>query len=150
MLIRKALLNEASFLSELSVRSKSYWGYDKKFMRDALEDLTLNPTLIQKNLVHLCESESNILGYYAFSENHEPEMTALFVEPNFIGKGVGLKLWQHSLIFAKSKNWVKFKIVADPFAAKKFYLRLGCQQIGEYQSPVRKGRKLPLLEYILK
>lgn len=74
MTIRKAHLNEVDLLSDLSIRSKAFWGYDENFMRDA---------------------------------------------------------------------------VGDPFAAEKFYLKVGCKKIGEYQSPVRKDRKLPILEYDL-
>ncbi len=36
------------------------------------------------------------------------EMIALFVEPDFIGKGVGSKLWKHSLEIAKDLGWNKF------------------------------------------
>lgn len=149
MIIRKANLNEATLLRDLSVRSKAFWGYDDAFMRDAVDDLTLNPKHIESDLVYLCEDGDRVLGYYAFSIEDGPEMIALFVEPDFIGKGIGSNLWKHSLNVARDHGWNKFKVVADPFAAEKFYLRVGCKQVGEYQSPVRKDRKLPLLEFSL-
>ena len=110
MRIRKANLSESGFLSDLSVRSKASWGYDNTFMQDAVEDLTLNPSHIGRGLVYLCENDSRVLGYYAFSIDDGPEIIALFVEPDFIGKGIGLKLWQHSLKFAINSGWTKFKV----------------------------------------
>lgn len=149
MRIRKAKPGEAVFLSDLSVRSKAFWGYDEAFMIDAVADLTLKPMHIKNGMVHVCEVDEQVVGYYAFCVEDGPEMIALFVEPDFIGKGVGLKLWNHSVAFASDQNWSKFRIVADPFAADKFYFKMGCIQIGEFQSPVKVDRKLPLLEFDL-
>lgn len=150
MSIRKATLDEANFLSDLALRSKAYWGYDESFMKDAVEDLTLNPIHISNGMVYVYEDNGDkVIGYYAFSAQDTPEMIALFVEPSFIGKGIGLQLWKHALQFANNQAWPKFDVVADPFAAEKFYLKVGCKQVGEFQSPVREDRKLPLLEYKL-
>jgi GNAT superfamily N-acetyltransferase len=149
MNIRKAKIDEAPLLSQLAVRSKAHWGYDKDFIRDVVEDLTLSPIHIKNQQVYVGEADGAIIGYYAFCEDDGPEMIALFVEPSHIGQGVGFKLWQHALAFARDNGWQKFKIVADPFAAEKFYLKIGCRKIGEFQSPVRKDRKLPVLEYNL-
>jgi hypothetical protein len=38
---------------------------------------------------------------------------------------------------------------ADPFAAAKFYFKVGCVKVGETESTVLKGRLLPRLRYIL-
>jgi len=145
--IREAKIAEANFLSELAVRSKSFWPYDKDFIKDAVDDLTLNPKHIKNGMVFVYEQENKVVGYYGFCVDEEPEMICLFVEPEFIGKGIGAELWRHSVAFAKKQGWSKFKIVADPYAAEKFYFKVGCKQIGEFQSPVRRNRKLPLLEF---
>lgn len=148
--IRLAKLSEVDVLTDLSIRSKSYWGYDKEFISDAIEDLTLNPNHINNKMVYLCELNEKVIGYYALADKPEPEMIALFVDPNFIGKGIGYKLWNHSLRIVSEMGWNKFKIIADPFAAEKFYLKVGCQKVGDYQSPIRINRKIPILVYELK
>ncbi len=148
-MIRNAQTNEVAQLDDIAIRSKSSWGYDSSFINNATADLALDPVQIENKQVFVYEVNDNILGYYAFSNTDQPEMTALFVEPKFIGSGIGLKLWQHSIKFAFNQGWNKFKIIADPFAAEKFYFRLGCKQIGEIQSPVTINRKIPLLEYDL-
>ncbi|USN48517.1 MAG: GNAT family N-acetyltransferase [Pseudobdellovibrionaceae bacterium] len=150
-MIRPAKEHEAKILSDLAVRSKSYWPYDEKFIQDCKDDLSLNPDHIKAGMVYVYEENDKPIGYYGFDSKAEfPEMICLFVEPEYIGKGIGLKLWSHSLTFAKNNNWQSFKIVADPYAAENFYLKVGCKQTGTYQSPVREDRKLPLLEYSLK
>jgi GNAT superfamily N-acetyltransferase len=78
-----------------------------------------------------------------------PEMNNLFVLPEFIGKGVGLRLWQHAISYARGRNWKHFEMDADPFAAAKFYFKVGCVKVGETESTVLKGRLLPRLRYIL-
>lgn len=150
MRIRKADIHETALLSALSFRSKSFWGYDESFLNDAIEDLTLDPIHIKRGLVYLCQENERVLGYYAFSDIDAPELIALFVEPDFIGKGLGWMLWQHAIQIAASQGWMKFKIIADPFAAEKFYAKVGCHQIGVIESPIRKDRFLPLLEYTIK
>ena len=77
-------------------------------------------------------------------------MTHLFVDPTFIGKGLGKKLWLNALDFAQAKGWSSFQILADPFAADNFYLPMGCEKIREVESSVRPDRKLLLLRFICK
>jgi predicted N-acetyltransferase YhbS len=76
-------------------------------------------------------------------------MANLFVDPVYLGKGFGKKLWLHSLGFAKSKEWAFFHLCADPFAADKFYYPMGCIKVDEVTSSVQTNRKLPVLEYRL-
>ena len=110
----------------------------------------MSPSQIEHGMTHVCEKNGVLLGFYAFNIDEEgPEMVALFVEPNQIGSGIGHRLWKHSIEFAKTMGWNTFRIVADPYAADKFYYRVGCEKIGEVKSPVRSGRVLPLLRFDL-
>lgn len=146
--IRLAVFSEVKLLSQLSMRSKAYWPYDQEFIRDCEDDLRLDPRHFKNEMVCVHEINGKISGYYAFCESDgESEMIALFVEPELVGSGIGHKLWKHSIDFAKKQRWSHFKVVADPYAAEKFYLKLGCKQIGEIKSPVREGRVLPLLQF---
>ncbi|USN48028.1 MAG: GNAT family N-acetyltransferase [Pseudobdellovibrionaceae bacterium] len=147
--ITKGQFHEAEELSQLAIKSKAHWPYDKEFIENCKIDLIISKDLASSDFLRVARLNNQIIGFYSFKLENDPEMEHLFVEPDFIGKGIGLKLWQHSLKFAASKGWEKFKIVADPFAAEKFYLRVGCKLIGTFQSPIRKDRKLPLLEYRL-
>lgn len=148
--IRPAKSSDASHLSELATRSKAHWPYDAEFIRDCTEELRISAARSGDGFIFVGESEGQLIGFYGFAAHMDnPEMTHLFVEPKRIGKGFGHKLWLHALNFAKSKSWDSFEIVADPYAAEKFYLPMGCKKIGEVKSSVRPGRKLPLLKFTL-
>ena len=47
--IRQALPSEAEYLSKLTFRSKSHWGYSDQFMQACLEELTINEHYIENN-----------------------------------------------------------------------------------------------------
>ena len=144
---RLAEIGEQKILSQLAIRSKAFWGYDSDFMDKATPELAVTHSSILARNVVVLDLDSKLLGFYELSNENGPEMTALFVEPNWIGKGIGKKLWLHALAKAKKWNWKSFKIIADPFAAEKFYVPMGCNKIGEISSPVGPNRSLPLLEY---
>ena len=104
--------------------------------------------------VYLAEHEGEIAGFYGFRRNplernlgSEIFLHDLFIEPKWIGKGVGKELWQHALQTARENAWEKFFIESDPFA-ENFYIKLGAKRIGEIISP-GSNRALPLLEFKL-
>lgn len=149
VVIRQAQASDASELTALAMRSKAYWPYDADFIRDCRDELTVTRERAGSGLIFVAEAGGQIAGFYGYGSG-DPEMVALFVDPPWIGKGVGKKLWAHALEFARAKGWGSFDIMADPYAAEKFYLPMGCQKIGEIASTVRAGRMLPLLRYELK
>ncbi|MCJ8276695.1 MAG: GNAT family N-acetyltransferase [Bdellovibrionales bacterium] len=146
-MLRKALPGEHKTLSDLAVRSKAYWGYDKDFMKAAISNLQITVEEIQKDIVIVYLEDNVIVGFYILANEPSAEMTALFVDPRWIGQGVGKKLWIHALENAKKMGWSDFKIVADLYAANQFYIPMGCTQVGE--SPVVKNRKIPILQFKL-
>ena len=104
--IRSATPQEADEISELTVRSKAYWGYSKDFMDACREELTVTQQLIgSDNIDYLvAEHGSKLLGYYAIEKcsEKEYELEALFVDPEYIGKGIGKALITHAKNKTKS------------------------------------------------
>lgn len=146
--IRPALSNDASQLSEVAFRSKAYWPYDDSFLEMCKDDLTISPERAASGFVLVAELEGRIVGFYSFdSSTNPPEMNNLFVSPDLIGRGVGFQLWNHAIEFARSKGWNHFVMDADPYAAEKFYYKVGCYKIGEVESTVLKGRFIPKLRF---
>lgn len=146
--IRPGQPSDAVALSALALRAKAYWPYDEQFIKDCADDLRISPERAGCGLIFVAEEDGAISGFYGFGvDTSNPEMTHLFVEPEKIGKGVGKMLWNDAIVFARSRKWKSFEILADPYAAEKFYLPMGCQKIGEVDSSVRRGRKLPLLRF---
>ena len=92
--IRQALPSEVEHLSGLAFRSKSSWGYSDRFMQTCLEELTVDEHYIENNPTFVIEDSRDIIGFYSLEHisASEVELSYLFVEPNFIGKGFGRKL----------------------------------------------------------
>ena len=60
--IIKALSCDAQVITDIAMRSKAHWGYDKSFMSQALEELTYNATDIKN---HTTFKEVLIYSYFS-------------------------------------------------------------------------------------
>lgn len=146
MNIRKAEAHEASYLSDLSFRSKAYWGYSDEFMEACRDDLTVSPEYIASSLVYVLEDRETIKGFLGLErEGDSCLLKDLFIEPEAIGKGYGRALWRYMLVVAKDLGVHKITIHSEPHA-ENFYLLMGAKRVGEIESTVFQGRTLPLLE----
>ena len=143
--IRQALPSEVKHLSELAVRSKSYWGYSDQFMQACLEELTLDPCYIESNPTFVIDVEGSTIGFYLLEHvsAFEAELGYLFVEPMFIGKGYGRKLMAHAQKEARHLGYSQIIIQGDP-NAEQFYRAAGGSVVGTRRSTSMPERELPL------
>ena len=147
MIIRKALPNEAETLTQISVRSESYWQNDEAYMRQFEVLYKVTADFIRENPVFVLEDCDELLGFYAIVPK-ESSLEYLFIEPKYIGKGYGKQLWRHAVKTGKALKMKRFQIVTSP-QAKGFYEKLGAKFTGETESLVRKGRIIPQFVYSL-
>ena len=63
--IRQALPSEVKHLSELTFRSKLYWGYSDRFMQACVKELTLDKQYIESNPTFVIEVERSAIGFYS-------------------------------------------------------------------------------------
>ena len=149
--IRQALRSEAEHLSELTFRSKSHWGYSDQFMQACLEELTIDECYIENNPIFLIEDARNIIGFYSLEHisDSEVELSFLFVEPAFIGKGYGRKLMMHAQEEARHLGYSKMIIQGDP-NAERFYRSAGGLLVGTRKSVSFPNRELPIFHINLK
>ncbi|MGE4313723.1 MAG: GNAT family N-acetyltransferase [Pseudobdellovibrionaceae bacterium] len=146
MTIRKADEQDVAELNALSKRSKAHWGYSDDFIESCVPFLNLEPEELEDTF--LLEEGGKILGLYSvWFADDAPELTRLFVEPAFIGKGYGKALWLHAVEHVKSKGHDRMFLVGDPHAMESFYIPMGCALINEVESEAQKGRLLPVLAY---
>ena len=54
--------DEAAILTELCLRSKAVWGYDKEFMQACRDELTLTPSTMQSSHFKVAEIGRCLIG----------------------------------------------------------------------------------------
>lgn len=147
--IRPARAAEADLLTDLSLRSKAYWGYDASFLARCRAVMKVKAGNIESRPHYVAEIDGRIAGFYGF----EPEaegigLDYLFIDNDFIGRGIGRALWQHAVETARRLGQPALIVASDP-NAEGFYLKMGCRRIGTRPSELENRRQLPLLRYDL-
>jgi GNAT superfamily N-acetyltransferase len=149
MVIRRALPSEAAVLTALAMRSKAHWGYDAAFMERAAAAMVIAAELLEGATAFVAQGEQGereVLGFYVLGlENGVPTLRDLWIEPSAIGKGVGRRLWMHMLGEARGLGYRAVRMVSEP-NAQGFYAKMGARTVGAVESPVVKGRVLPVME----
>ncbi|MFZ1995137.1 MAG: GNAT family N-acetyltransferase [Solirubrobacteraceae bacterium] len=144
MVIRRAQPGEAKRLSELAMRSKAHWGYDEQFLERVRPILTYTEedVLTSPTYVMVTESDAPAGMYRITGAPPHGELEDLWLDPPFIGRGMGKALLDHALEIAAELGFDSLVIEGEP-NAEGFYLAMGAIPIGSRRSP--SGRTLPLL-----
>ncbi|MDG4787925.1 GNAT family N-acetyltransferase [Micromonospora sp. WMMD1102] len=147
--MRLAHAEEAGALSEHALRSKAHWGYDERFLDACRADLTLRPEEVDERRTVLAEASGQLVGFYTLDGvPPEGELGNLWIEPSWLHRGVGRRLWQHAVQTAREHGFRSISIGADP-NAEGFYLTMGTVRVGETPSTAIPGRFLPRLRFRL-
>ncbi|MGB3710556.1 MAG: GNAT family N-acetyltransferase [Erythrobacter sp.] len=140
--LRRAQAADLDDASALCLRSKAHWGYDAAFMAACRDELTLREKDLSEDAVWLACVRERMAGVLHFiAEDDVGIIDKLFVEPDFIGQGVGRTLLDKAAAVAKAKNLRALEAVADPFAAG-FYEQAGFAAFGTTPSGSIPGRTL--------
>jgi GNAT superfamily N-acetyltransferase len=147
--IRRAQPSQAAAVSDLALRSKGHWGYDEAFLEACRAELTYTEADCASGDVYVAETGGEIAGFHVLrSGGSEGELEALFVDPPWIGHGLGRQLLEHALDLARTRGVTQVRLEADP-GAEGFYARHGATRIGEVPSGSVAGRVLPLMLFDL-
>lgn len=145
IVIRRARPGEAQALTDLSMRSKAHWGYDKAFMDACLEELTVQPGRIETGEIWVAESGGEIVGVLeVIPEDEVAEVFLCFVDPSAMGSGIGRMLWAKAEDIARSRRLTEMGVDSDP-NAEGFYQAMGAITVGRAPSGSIPGRMLPRL-----
>lgn len=143
--IRRARAAEAASLTELSLRSKALWGYDVAFLARCRIAMQVKEANVDKQPHYVAEMDGQVAGFYGFEPLPDGVgLDYMFVDPDFVGRGVGRALLDHAVALARELGHETLTIVADP-NAEGFYRRMGAERIGSQASDVDPGRQLPVL-----
>jgi ribosomal protein S18 acetylase RimI-like enzyme len=145
--IRHAISKEATALSQIAFAAKAHWGYPKYWLEIWKPQLTFSPEYFEKNESWVAEIKGVSIAFYTLQEkNGNAWIENLWVSPEFIGKGVGKKLFLHAVGVCRQRGHETLQLEADPNAVG-FYEKMGMYKIGERHSEVEgQLRILPIME----
>ena len=145
--VRPATPADAGGLTGLAMRSKAHWGYADDFMDACREELTYDADYVAAHEVFVVASGERVVGFCSLERVDEDriELGGLFVEPAFIGTGMGRALMDRALAAARDAGARVMVIHGDPHAAG-FYAACGAVEVGRVPSASIPGRSLPLYE----
>jgi len=125
----------AESLQALARRSKQHWGYDAAYMSNWQHDQSLTRAYLETHLVLVAEADQQLCGFFALLiEDNEAELEHFWIEPAYIGGGLGKTLFQKLRDTLKHKGIKHFKVVVEP-NAEGFYLKMGGKIVGEITKP---------------
>jgi ribosomal protein S18 acetylase RimI-like enzyme len=146
MNIQKAKTEDHIRLTEITKKSKAYWGYSDEQMEKWSNNLTITIDYIQINPVFNLVHENHIIGYYSYIrlENNQVKLDNLFILPEYIGKGFGSFLMNDFLERMRNEKCQKIILDSEP-NAEQFYRKIGFTKIGEFETSI-KNRFMPIME----
>jgi GNAT superfamily N-acetyltransferase len=139
---RRARPEGAGKLAETAHAAKRYWGYPERLIRLWKSDLTVTPRPSGGSL-SIARFAAAIAGYALSGTARTRELEHMWVEPAFIGQGVGRQLFAHLLKRMHAMRVTRLTVASDP-NAEGFYRRMGARRIGRVRSRPT-SRWLPLL-----
>ncbi len=143
--IRFAKPDEATQLTRIAFAAKRYWGYPETDIALWQDDLTITPEFIDQNDVFVAIQNNTVAGFCALSNGDSVrEVEHFWIDPQYIGKGIGRKWFQHIRQAMEVAKIAKLRITSDPNAVG-FYKKMGAKVIDRAAS-TPPGRFLPLME----
>ena len=146
MEIKKAVSEDAENLSKIALAAKAFWKYPESWLNLWKDGLTITPEFIAENEVYLAVSETKTVGFYALIlKGENARLEHLWIEPEFIGRGIGRQLFAHALQTARSCGATLMEIFSDP-NAEGFYRKQGAEKFIEHFSEIEGVKRvLPVM-----
>ena len=145
--IRPGRADDAGPVSAVALRSKGHWGYSAEFLEACRAELTYSETDCLSGDLYVAEAGSVVAGFHLLrGAAPDGELQAIFVDPPWIGHGLGGALITHALDLARSRGITRVLVDSDP-GAEPFYLHHGARRVGEVASGSIPGRVLPQLVF---
>src|SRR3954468_1671874 len=94
--IREGRPDEFEQLREIAEAAKAHWGYELARVRERVEAGGFEPESLSARLVYVAEAEGEAVGWAALIPRGEIGwLEDLWVEPQWIGRGIGRLLFEH-------------------------------------------------------
>ena len=146
MRIEKVNTTDSEILTQITKKSKAYWGYSAEQIQKWEVSLTISQDYIREHDVFKLVKDSVIIGYYSylFEDGKNVKMDNLFILPEYIGKGFGKYLFLDFLNRMKEAEIQTIQLDSEP-NAEGFYSKMGFVKIGAFETSI-KDRFMPVME----
>jgi GNAT superfamily N-acetyltransferase len=115
-------------LREIAIEAKAHWGYDRAQVEEWALAGDFEPESLRRRLLYVAEVDGRAVGWAALIPGGEVGwLEDLWVEPAWIGRGLGRSLFERVAAEAKQRGARRLEWEAEPNALG-FYERMG----GEY------------------
>ncbi len=148
--IRNATPDEDEAITGVAMRSKAYWGYDDHFMETFRPELTVTPEQIERDHVAIAERDGRLAGFVHLRPETDDtlELVSLFIDDWAIRQGIGQRLWDYAIAYAREHGYRAVTLESDP-NAEAFYRKQGAAETGRRESNLMPGRVLTLMTITL-
>jgi GNAT superfamily N-acetyltransferase len=149
--IRPARTDEAAALTAIAHAAKRHWDYPEAWIARWSDVLTITPAFIRDHAVFVAaDADDHARGFYALAiAGADAVLEHLWIEPVWIGRGLGRELLSHAVATARAHGAARLEIDSDPHA-EAFYRRMGARRAGEVRADVDDvQRVLPRMEITL-
>lgn len=129
--IRPAEPDEGPLLKEIAIASKGFWGYEPEQVREWADRGDFSPQRLSELIVFVAERDSRPIGWSSLIPQGEVGwLEDLWIEPDWIGKGIGVALFDHTAAHARRLGATRLEWEAEPNAIG-FYEKMGARRIRE-------------------
>ena len=143
-MIRDALEQDVELLTRIAFAAKGHWGYPPEWLELWRDELVIDVDTLASCSVWVATVDDRPAATIGLSWDDVPEVEFLWVDPAFIGRGLGSALIDHARAAARDRGVATLKVVADPNAVG-FYERQGAVRVGSEPSTPA-GRVLPVYD----
>lgn len=131
----------------IALAAKRYWGYPERWIEIWTPQLTFHANYFESHESWTAVVDDKPIAFYTLLDQDDVAwIENLWVTPEWIGKGIGKRLFFHALELARRRGYKILRLEADPNALG-FYQRMGMHVIGERWSKLEgQPRILPIME----
>ena len=132
-MIRRGRVEEGVRLKQIAIASKGFWGYEPELVRAWADQGDFTPEVLRKLVLFVAETDGRAIAWASVEPRGETAWLAdLWVEPDWIGQGIGARLFRRAAGEARRLGAIGMEWEAEPNALG-FYEKMGGR-------PVREGR----------
>jgi GNAT superfamily N-acetyltransferase len=134
--IRPVALDEGERLRKIAIAAKGSWGYDLDRVRGWAAMGDFSPAGLGKKDFYIAAVEGRVIGWAAaIGQGDVWWLDDLWIEPEWMGKGIGSRLFRHAAEGGRRAGAVRMEWEAEPNALG-FYEKMGGRYLRDSEAGV--------------